>query len=123
MTREDMKRYGFYLFRWQLSTPILAGALYMFSFLDTLGATIVANLLGGLVFFWVDKLIFAPKRLDVEWEVRESAICADCGREARGYRIARAGAYDRTGDTGPEFRCEECSVRKARALRLKGVRL
>lgn len=121
MTRETIKRYCLYLFRWQLSTPILAGVLYVLSFLDMLAATIVANLIGGLVFFWVDRFIFTSKRLAVQWEVRDSVICADCGREARGYRISKAGAYDKMSDTSPEFRCEECSKRKTQTLRLKGV--
>lgn len=121
MTRSALKRYGLYLFRWQLSTPILAGVLYALSFMDMLTATIVANLIGGLLFFWVDRFIFTSKRLDVQWEVRDTAVCVDCGREARGYRIIKAGPYDRTDDREPEFRCEECSKRKTQTLRLKGV--
>lgn len=121
MTRENMTKYGLYLFRWQLSTPILAGVLYALSFLDMLTATIAANLLGGLLFFWVDRFIFASKRLEVQWEVKDSVICTDCGRETRGYRITRAGTYGKMGDTNPEFRCEECSKRKTQTLRLKGI--
>jgi len=78
---------------------------------------------GGLIFFWVDMFIFASKRLSVEWEVRDMAVCVDCGRYARGYRIARAGQYDHTGDAAPEFRCEECSQRKAEELRSRGLRI
>jgi DNA-directed RNA polymerase subunit RPC12/RpoP len=121
MTQSILKRYALYLFRWQLSTPILAGVLYVLSFMDMLTATIVANLIGGLVFFWVDRFIFTSKRLDVQWEVRDAVVCVDCGREARGYRIIKAGTYDKVSDANPEFRCEECSKRKAQMLRLRGV--
>jgi len=57
-------RYGVYILRWQLFTPILAAVVGFtskklgYGFL--LGAAI-ANLIGGLVFFWVDRLIFRSK--------------------------------------------------------------
>lgn len=53
-----LKRYLFYLIRWQLSTPILTLVLTWLSDMDTLLATIIANLIGGLIFFWVDSFIF-----------------------------------------------------------------
>ena len=123
MTRGDLKRYGLYLLRWQLSTPILAGVLFLLSRMDKLTATVIANFLGGLIFFWVDMFIFTSKRLSVEWDVKDSVVCVDCGREARGYRIIRAGKYDKTGDAKPEFRCEECSGRKTQELRRRGIDL
>lgn len=52
-----MKKYILYLLRWQLSTPILAIVLYYLPF-NTLINTIIANLIGGMMFFWIDKLIF-----------------------------------------------------------------
>ena len=55
----NFKRYGLYLVRWHLSTPILAGTLLSrFGGLGALAATVVANLIGGLIFFWVDRFIF-----------------------------------------------------------------
>lgn len=54
---ELMKKYILYLLRWQLSTPILAIVLYHLPF-NTLINTIIANLIGGIIFFWIDKLIF-----------------------------------------------------------------
>ena len=53
-----LKKYILYLIRWQLSTPILAIVLYLLSNMSTLWATIIANFIGGLIFFWIDKLIF-----------------------------------------------------------------
>lgn len=52
------KRFGAYLLRWQLSTPILAVVLDWLSDINTWIATIVANLIGGCIFYWVDKYIF-----------------------------------------------------------------
>lgn len=55
------KQYLLYLIRWQLSTPILAICLIWLGSLGEVPATIIANLIGGLIFFWVDKLIFRSK--------------------------------------------------------------
>ncbi len=52
-----MKRYLLYLLRWQLSSPILAICLYYLK-LGTVCNTIIANLIGGMLFYWVDKIIF-----------------------------------------------------------------
>lgn len=52
-----MKRFILYLIRWQLSTPILALCLHLLNF-DTLTNTIIANLIGGIIFYFVDKRIF-----------------------------------------------------------------
>ena len=51
-----------YLLRWQLSTPILAGVLcYTVNDLGNFWSTVIANLIGGLIFFNIDKLIFKKK--------------------------------------------------------------
>jgi len=51
-----MKKFLLYLFRWQMSTPILYFVIFL------LGAgmkeTMIANLVGGCLFFYVDKTIF-----------------------------------------------------------------
>ena len=46
-----------YLIRWQLSTPILALCMNYLKF-STLINTIIANLIGGIIFYFVDKFIF-----------------------------------------------------------------
>lgn len=61
-----IKQYILYLLRWQLSTPILAIVLKILSNMSTLAATIIANLIGGLIFFWVDKIIFKNKEVEHE---------------------------------------------------------
>lgn len=121
MKRVNMKRYGLYLIRWQLSTPILAGVLYILSTMDKVSATVIANLIGGLIFYWVDMFIFTSDRLAVQWEVKDIVVCVDCGKEARGYRITKAKEYDRTRDSNPEFRCETCSKKKTEELRQRGI--
>ena len=55
-------RFILYLLRWQLSTPILALAMVAFDDWGTYWATIIANLIGGCLFFFVDKLIFERKK-------------------------------------------------------------
>lgn len=52
-----MKKYALYLLRWQCSSPILALCLCYLK-LGTVWNTIIANLIGGLMFFWIDKFIF-----------------------------------------------------------------
>lgn len=57
-----MKRFALYLLRWQLSTPILAIALSLLAGFGTIPATIIANLIGGAVFYFVDRRIFKEDR-------------------------------------------------------------
>ena len=56
-----VKKYLLYLLRWQLSTPILALCVCYFAGLGEIWATVIANLIGGLIFFWVDRFIFKDK--------------------------------------------------------------
>jgi len=123
MARANLKRYGLYLIRWQLSTPILAVVLYVLSSMDKITATGIANLIGGLIFYWVDMFIFTSERLSVQWEIKDIVVCVDCGREARGYRIIKAKKYDKTKDADPEFRCEACSKKKTEELRRRGIEI
>jgi len=55
-----MKKFILYLIRWQLSTPILAICMQWLEF-NTVVKTIIANLIGGMIFFWIDKYIFKEK--------------------------------------------------------------
>lgn len=57
------KKLGLYLLRWQMSTPILAIVIALT--LDRIGnisSTILANFIGGLIFYKVDELIFTHKK-------------------------------------------------------------
>lgn len=68
-----LQKYGIYLLRWQLSTPILAVVLWWLGGLNVWVATIVANLIGGLMFFWVDRWIFRPKTDRIETGAKTTA--------------------------------------------------
>ena len=113
-----IKRYLLYLLRWQLSTPILAVCLVYFNPLGNMWATVVANLIGGLLFFWVDKFIFTTRRLGTLWEVEDHVACTDCGAVERGYRLVctESGKYNKLNDPKPEFRCRSCSDKKKKKL-------
>ena len=53
------KQLFLYILRWQLSTPILALITYLT--IDNIGSfnsAVLANFIGSLIFFNVDKLIF-----------------------------------------------------------------
>ena len=116
-----LRRYILYLIRWQCSTPILAPVIAYFKQSpiwgtadDWIGA-VVANLIGGLIFFWVDRWIF--RKTDIlrgeVWEIQQDIVCADCGTIVdRGYRLAKSSNYDHTNDKKPEFRCKNCSRNK-----------
>lgn len=108
-----IKKYTFYIIRWQLSTPILAVVLIILSSQNKWVATIIANFIGALIFFWVDRIIFKSNFLHPLWEVKESITCYDCGKVCRGYRLIKAKHYDRIDDKKPQFRCEECSMKKS----------
>jgi hypothetical protein len=111
------KKYAFYLIRWQLSTPILAIVLILLANMPTLMATVIANLIGGLIFFWVDRFIFRTLSKTPLWEIRDDVVCFDCGRHGRGYRIAEWLGYNRRQDKNPQFRCEQCKDEKARKVK------
>lgn len=124
-----IRRYLLYLIRWQLSTPILAPVIALFKHSPSLFGTredwigaAIANLIGGLIFFWVDRFIFTSEKLGTVWQVHENVACVECGKTARGYRLVKTEGYDRT-KSAPQFRCEECSLKKSETLRKKGVRI
>ena len=75
------KRYTFYLLRWQCSTPVLALCL-QYLHLGVFWNTVMANLIGGLIFFWVDRYIFKKNNKNDLWEVSDLP-CFDCGATTR----------------------------------------
>ena len=72
-----MKRFVLYLIRWQLSTPILWVVVKQLG--ASLCSTVIANLIGGVIFFWVDKFIFTSQTVEV-WHIKEGK-CDKCGGE------------------------------------------
>ena len=121
-----MIKFILYLIRWQLSTIILAPAVAIFKHSpsvwgtkeDWIAAT-VANLIGGCIFFWVDRFIFKSKAIE-KWEVLRKGKCYDCGKTDFVRRLVLApGGYDKTNDKNPEYRCKECSETKLTDLKRK----
>jgi DNA-directed RNA polymerase subunit RPC12/RpoP len=112
-----LKRFILYLCRWQLSTPIL------WPVVNWLGAgvasVVVANLIGGAIFFWVDKFIFTSPMLEV-WHYQPHGKCQGCGKKAELWRLVKAKDYDKT-KAHPVFLCAECSYKKLEELKAKGI--
>lgn len=53
-----MKKFVLYLLRWQCSSPVLAVCLIWLEPIGAVWATVIANLIGGALFYFVDKKIF-----------------------------------------------------------------
>lgn len=62
MNKSLIKKYALYLVRWQLSTPILAICLTWLGGLGEWPATILANLIGAILMYPIDNLIFSGDR-------------------------------------------------------------
>ena len=114
-----MKRFMLYLVRWQLSTPILW--LVVRGLGASLEATIIANLIGGSIFFWVDRFIFTSKAVEM-WHIKEKGECDNCGKETSLWRLVLAPNYDKR-NSQPEFFCFECSKKQTDKLRKKGINI
>lgn len=54
---EEIKRFILYLLRQEASTPVIALVLYLLNTNEII-ETIIANLIGGIIFYFVDKKIF-----------------------------------------------------------------
>jgi len=117
-----IKKYIAYLIRWQLSTPILAICIIFFVNLGTTWSTIIANLIGGLLFFWVDKFIFTSKTFNTIWDIKENEKCNKCGKIGRVYRLIKYYSYDRINDKNPIYLCEKCSKEKFEIIKNKGIK-
>ena len=107
-----MKRFLIYALRWQLSTPVLAIFVYLIT--NEILATFIANCVGAIIFFFIDKFIFTSKFLNTLWEIKKENVCFDCGRKEYGFRLVLRRGYDKTKDEFPEYRCYKCAIKKAR---------
>jgi len=118
-----LKRFFLYVFRWQLSTPILWLVVHKLGV--GLNATIIANLIGAGIFFWVDIFIFGPRKnkksADIElWHLKEDGSCASCGKKDSLWRLVKTVNYDRSGSKAV-FLCQDCSREKLAELKNKGI--
>jgi len=111
-----LRRYILYLIRWQLSTPILWIAVRNLGV--GIWSTVIANLIGGAIFFWVDKFIFTSQAVEI-WHVKEG-ICDKCGTVSHLWRLVRTTGYDRSKEK-PVFLCMKCSKEKTDILRAQGI--
>jgi hypothetical protein len=114
-----MKKFGLYLLRWQISTPLLWGVLYLLG--AGIWATIAANLIGGAIFYWVDKFIFTSGAVEV-WNFKDNGICDQCGKEESLWRLVKAANYDKSSSE-PKFLCMACSKKKTDELRANGIKI
>ena len=115
-----MKKFFLYLLRWQLSTPILW--LVVKNLGTGLTATIIANFIGGAIFFWIDRFIFTSKKLEV-WYYKDKGICHKCGKKDTLRRLVKAQNYDKTNDPNPIFLCSKCSQQKLQELKSRGIQI
>lgn len=111
-----IRRFVLYLIRWQLSTPILW--LVVRHMGPSLSSTIWANLIGGAIFFWVDRFIFTSAAVEV-WHIKEGR-CDRCGSVSHLWRLVRTAGYDKT-EAKPVFLCMKCSKEKTDGLRAQGI--
>lgn len=82
-------------------------------------ATVIANLIGGSIFFWVDRFIFTNKAIEL-WHYQDVGQCHRCGRKAGTWRLVKANNYDRS-DSAPIFLCQRCSEQKLKELKDRGI--
>jgi hypothetical protein len=115
----NARRFMLYLVRWQLSTPILW--LVVRSLGVGFWSTVLANLIGGTIFFWVDRFIFTSYAIEV-WQFKDKGRCDICGKEENLWRLVKAPNYDKR-NSRPIFMCMECSKAKTEELRAKGIKI
>lgn len=117
-----MVKFILYLIRWQLSTPILAPIVAYFKHSEAIFGTkedwiaaTIANLIGGCIFFWVDRFIFKSKAIE-KWEIIHYGQCYECKKFGLLKRLVKAPGYDRSNDENPQYRCKKCSDKKLKRL-------
>ena len=115
----NVRRFILYLARWQLSTPILW--LVVRNLGAGIWATVIANLIGGMIFFWIDRFIFTSYAIEV-WQFKDKGRCDGCGKEESLWRLVKAPNYDRS-NSRPYFLCMQCSKKKTDELRTQGIKI
>jgi len=115
----NLRKFILYLLRWQLSTPILW--LVVKNLGVGIWSTVLANLIGGAIFFWVDRFIFTSYAVEV-WQFKDKGRCDECGKEESLWRLVKAPNYDRS-DSRPRFLCMRCSKKKTDELRERGIKI
>lgn len=114
----NIKRFLLYCGRWQLSTPILW--LVVAKLGTSLYVTVLANLIGGCIFFFIDRFIFTSNVIEM-WHLKEGQ-CNNCKKFGHLWRLVLATNYDKRKDP-PKFLCMKCSKQKTSELRKKGIKI
>ncbi|MDD4910510.1 MAG: hypothetical protein PHR44_07545 [Candidatus Omnitrophica bacterium] len=114
-----VRKFLLYLLRWQLSTPILW--LVVRHLGVGIASTVIANLIGGAIFFWVDRFIFTSKAVEM-WHFKEKGICDNCGAETALWRLVLAPNYDKR-NAEAKFFCMKCSKQRTDELRRRGIKI
>jgi hypothetical protein len=116
-----MVKYLLYILRWVvLAVP---GALFfnkvrqLFGIESVYVAMVVSQAVMGAMVYFVDKLIFTSGAIPVPWETKPKAVCTDCGRVGKCYRVAGTRGCDTEGEAhAPGFRCEDCAVKRMKQI-------
>ncbi len=116
-----MVKYLLYVLRWiVLAIP---GALFFNKVREYLGienvyaVMLISQAVMGAMVYFVDRLIFSSGAVPIPWEIKQRAVCSDCGRVGKCYRPAGAKCCELgagTGETG--YRCENCAVKKVQQI-------
>jgi flavoprotein len=111
-----MSQYLLYVLRWVvLAIPGAAffnGVKQLFGIADVYVAMIISQAMMGAMVYFVDRLIFASGRIPIPFEVRQRAVCADCGRVGKCYRVAGTRCCEISPTSAAaRFRCEGCAVK------------
>ncbi len=54
----NIRKFIMYLIRWQLSTPVMWVIIIYLNINSYFTKVLIANLIGGIIFFWIDMSIF-----------------------------------------------------------------
>lgn len=113
-----MLKYLLYVLRWVVLA--IPGALFfnkvkqIFGIDDVYLAMMVSQAMMGAMVYFIDRLIFTSGVVPIPFEVRRRAVCADCGRVGKCYRVTGTRCCDAAVASGTAlFRCEACTVKSA----------
>jgi hypothetical protein len=117
-----MGKYVLYILRWVVLA--IPGALFFNKVRELLGvdnvyvAMVISQAIMGAMVYFLDRLIFTSGAVPVPWEIKPRAVCSDCGRVGKCYRVAGARCCEAPGETGEQaFRCEGCAVKKMKGMK------
>lgn len=116
-----MVKYLLYVLRWVvLAVP---GALFFNKVREYLGienvyvVMVISQAVMGAMVYFIDRLIFSSGAVPIPWEIKQKAICTDCGRVGKCYRVTGSKCCEIQDKAGvPGYRCENCSVKRLQQI-------